>query len=222
MLVTSSTFQRYYVWNNRRGPLLSKSQKMEGSKQMFKKTLLVTMIALGLTASSYLNTTLSSKAFEIQGIDAQENVEKSPMEERIEMLELSIVGRSPEETVNRFAEAVKSRNGAMQYALFSNEARVGLTQSMENSHWVTGVSSPWVETYQIISQKEVQPNEIEFIIEFDLYTSTGFAGKDSARLTVKKMKEHWYITSLGPATGNCIGIWNTHESIKEINVEETF
>lgn len=189
---------------------------------MFKKSLLVSIIAMGLTSSTYANTVLPTEANEFKKIDIQVNDEKSLMDERIKMLELSLIGSSPEETINNFAEAVKTRNGAMQYALFSSEARVGLTKPMENSHWVTGVSSPWVEAYQVVEETKIQTNQVEYVIEFDLYTSTGFAGKDSARLTVEKINDYWYITSLGPTTENSIGIWNTHESVKEINSEDNF
>ena len=187
-----------------------------------KKELLLLALSLGLTTSSVVALAPQSIGHAMeQKIGIQETVKKSSIEERVEMLEESIVPTTPKATVDTFAKAVKSRNGAVQYALFPKEIRVGLTKSMENSHWVTGVSSPWVETYRIISQKEkVKNKRIEYIVEFDLFTSTGKAGKDQARLTVEKIGEKWLITSLGPVSEHSIGIWNTHESVKDIDFEK--
>nr|WP_106783133.1 hypothetical protein [Lysinibacillus timonensis] len=187
---------------------------------MFRKSaLLATAISVALISSPYVNAAqLDSSAIEPK-IEVREIEEVTSVEERLNMLELSIVGTTPEETISRFAEAVKTRNGALQYALFLPEARVGLTAELEHSHWVTGVSSPWVETYKIVSQKEIDKNKIEFQVQFDLYISTGFAGKDTARLTVEKVNERWYITSLGPVTEKEVGIWNTFLSINDANLE---
>jgi hypothetical protein len=190
---------------------------------MMKKSLLIaTVLGLGISTASLAGTPQPAEkaAAQVTAIE-QNSIQKSIREERLEMLERSIVPKTPNATIALFAEAVKSRNGALQYALFSGESRVGLTKSMENSHWVTGVSSPWVETYKILSQKElIKHKRMEFIVEFDLATSTGKAGKDAARVTVEKIDDRWYITSLGPYNNNSIGIWNTHESVKEQNLEQ--
>ncbi|MFJ8236124.1 hypothetical protein ACIQ34_10295 [Ureibacillus sp. NPDC094379] len=184
-----------------------------------KSSLLASAITIGLVSSTFASASpLNSPAAEPK-VEVQENEEQySPLEERLNMLEYSLVGSAPEETVNRFGEAVKTRNGALQYALFTNEARVGLTQEFQHSHWVTGVSSPWAESYKIISQKEIDKKTKEFKITFDLYTSTGFAGKDTALLTLEEMNDRWYITSLGPATKKEVGIWNTFLSVNVENL----
>ena len=120
-----------------------------------KSSLLATAITIGLISSPYVSAAqINSPEVETK-IQVQENKKLTSIEERLNMLELSLVSETPKEIINRFAQAVKTRNGALQYALFSSDARVGLTAEFEHSHWVTGVSSPWVETYKIVSQKEI-------------------------------------------------------------------
>lgn len=65
------------------------------------------------------------------------------------MLESAIVPTSSQETVQLWAKAVKNRNGALQYALFTENTKQGSKASFTHFHWVTGASSPWVETFQI-------------------------------------------------------------------------
>lgn len=189
---------------------------------MLNKSLLATAIAIGLSASPVVNAALPTNSTVEQKVEIKQNVEKTSLEERVNMLELGIVGTTPEETVATFAKAVKTRNGAMQYALYTEASRVGLKKALENSHWVTGVSSPWVETYQIISQSQIQKDKMEFVVAFDLYTSFGYSGEDQAQLTLEKVNDKWYITNVAPVSEkSSIGIWKTYENIKDINIEET-
>ena len=56
---------------------------------------------------------------------------------------------APEEpgSVNSWAKGVKTRNGALQYAVMSPELERNITMSFQG--WSTGVSSPWADSYEI-------------------------------------------------------------------------
>lgn len=187
---------------------------------MFKKTLLLgSVLALGFFATP--DATAAQQTANPQVL--QENsAEHDLMVEQVKMLERAIVPTSPEETVQLWAKAVKNRNGALQYALFTENAKQGSKASFTHFHWVTGASSPWVETFQIkhLSENSEDGNP-RYQIDFDLYTSTGKAGKDQAVVTVAKMGEQWYVQAIAPASDQAIGIWNTPESINEQNVENS-
>lgn len=65
-----------------------------------------------------------------------------------------------------YAKAVKMRNGAIQYALLSNDLRSQKYDYFKDHIFVTGQSSPWVSSYDI---KELKNNS--FQVTFYLETS---------------------------------------------------
>lgn len=141
-------------------------------------------------------------------------------EERLAMLEKAIVPTSPDKTIELWAKAVAERNGALQYALFTDNARSGVKGTFESFHWVTGVSSPWVESYKVIGKKETKDRTKEYVVEFDLATSTGYAGTDKARVGLVEQDGKWFIAGVGPAEDGSFGIWNTPESVNEAALEK--
>lgn len=169
-----------------------------------KLYLLLIILVLGITVTTYAATTSKEPTSEETNIAP----EKSPVEEQLEMLEKGIVPTKPEETALLWAKAVKMRNGALQYALFTPKLKQKHKQALEQSHWVTGISSPWVESYKIISQKENKDKTIEVTVELALATSTGSAGKEVAKLTLVQEGEQWFIKELKSKDGQETGIWS--------------
>lgn len=66
--------------------------------------------------------------------------------------------------------------------------------------WVTGVSSPWVDEYTVTEVKGGE-NKRQFIVRFDLKTSTGPAGSSVSRVTVEQRGNYWYIAAVRPYPG---------------------
>ncbi len=71
-----------------------------------------------------------------------------------------------EDAVKMYAEAVKMRNGFVQYALFDDKMREERYDEFKDSAFVTGVSSPWVDSYEI-----TQLDENLYSIKFTYKTS---------------------------------------------------
>ncbi|MCM3080562.1 hypothetical protein [Brevibacillus invocatus] len=190
---------------------------------MLKKSLLFgVVLVVGITSYTYTTSFAQQPATSVA-------VEKSATEEavlleRLQMLENAIVPTTAEATVDMWAKAVQERNGALQYALLTENAKLGSKRSFESFHWVTGASSPWVENYTITSlpANEEQPQEQRFQVEFELVTSTGKTGKDQAFVGVVKQGQKWLIQSFGPVSEKAVGIWNTPESINEQSIENNF
>ena len=59
-----------------------------------------------------------------------------------------------EDAVKMYAEAVKMRNGMVQYALLDQALREEKYEEFKNLGFVTGTSSPWVESYEINKLEE--------------------------------------------------------------------
>ncbi|MDF2985249.1 MAG: copper amine oxidase family protein [Eubacterium sp.] len=98
---------------------------------------------------------------------------------------------SAEESVKEYAQAVQKRNGAVQYALMSEALKAKNRAAFEELNWVTGVSSPWVTSYDI---KKADNGKYDIV--FHWATSAGNAGDSTTQLTVAQIKgtEYWEIT----------------------------
>lgn len=112
---------------------------------------------------------------------------------QIRLLEQAIAPTSAQEAASKWAKALSDRNGAYQFALFTEAYKKTTQPYFEYEGWITGGSSPWVNDFEIKEEKKVDQSTYTFKIEFNLHSSTGFYGKESATITVKKVKENWYI-----------------------------
>jgi hypothetical protein len=65
-----------------------------------------------------------------------------------------------------YAKSVKGRNGAIQFALMNRDNRMSNYSNLNDLNFVTGVSSPWVDSYEILST-----GDNTFKITFHLKTS---------------------------------------------------
>ena len=99
--------------------------------------------------------------------------------------------------VKLWADGVKQRNAAMQYAALSAVLRERYAKDLETTapNWVTGVSSPWVDDYRV-DWLESAGSEKRSQIHFFFVTSDGPAQEMKAELSLDQRGDNWYITSL--------------------------
>lgn len=114
--------------------------------------------------------------------------ETSAKDRRIAMLEKAVLPASPEEVALAWAKGVKDRNGALQFALLGPELRERYEPDLERCGWVTGTSSPWVDSFEITATDE-QDGTYRFKISFHMMTSAGDAGVDEAEIVVRQYQE---------------------------------
>ncbi|PLS15931.1 hypothetical protein CVD28_19505 [Bacillus sp. M6-12] len=183
---------------------------------MKKSLIMATAITLGGLSSVSYAAVSDQKPVVNQETEVQ-TAAKTSAEEQLALLQRDLVPSNPKETVILWAKAVKNRNGALQYALSTDNTKAILKKPFETYHWVTGVSSPWVEKSKIVDKKKISSTEIEYKVQFELATSSGSAGIDSAIVVVEKKDYQWYISRVAPASEKTIGIWNTPESINYPN-----
>lgn len=117
-------------------------------------------------------------------------------EMRISLLEKVLLPGSPEEAVVKWAEGVKSRNGALEFAVMSPELREEKLEYFESLGWVTGTSSPWVENYEITEQSETPDGDWLYKVEFAFATSTGNAGTLLSEVLVKQYEDAWLVAQI--------------------------
>jgi hypothetical protein len=122
--------------------------------------------------------------------------DQAQWERRIELLEAALAPASADEAVNAWADAVKNRNGAVQYSLLSSELKKQTLESYREMNWVTGVSSPWVESYQVSEGVSADDGSTVYDVTFALQTSSGDAGNGTVKVTVGRQDGNWPITGL--------------------------
>jgi len=127
---------------------------------------------------------------------------QASLQRQIELLQSALAPESADDAVNAWAKAVKSRNGAVQYALLGPELQSRTAKTYEELNWVTGVSSPWVGSYQVSNQADVEPGTAAYDVAFQLKTSTGNAGEGTVRVTVGKQDDKWKVMKLETTSGS--------------------
>ena len=102
---------------------------------------------------------------------------------------------TPENAALLWGKGVKERNGALQYAVMSDELKKVYKENLDKNYpaWVTGFSSPWVDKFEIIENKRVSKGEYEVVMQFSLATSAGSEGKHLAKLSIFNEGKFWVI-----------------------------
>lgn len=105
---------------------------------------------------------------------------------------------TPQAAIQVWVEGMKSRNGAMQYSVMDEKLKKVYMKQLEqyNPYWVTGVSSPWIDSYKITNQKQAGNEQYLFQLSLSTATSTGFAGTYKAQVVVNCNDGFWQITKI--------------------------
>jgi hypothetical protein len=103
---------------------------------------------------------------------------------------------SPNQAAELWAQGPKTRNGVFQYSVSCDNLKVSIIKKLgkpEESFWNIGVSSPWVEKYEIGEMKKLNPSEYQATIRYYWTTSTGSAGNTQETLIIRKSGNVWCV-----------------------------
>jgi hypothetical protein len=105
---------------------------------------------------------------------------------------------TPEDAARVWAEGLKQRSAAMQYAVMTNALKDKYARQLDTTFpsWATGVSSPWIEQYNLLDAKQTADDAYRFVIRFKTVTSSGPAGSYDAALSVVKEDGFWRISDV--------------------------
>lgn len=103
-----------------------------------------------------------------------------------------------EDAVNTWSEGLRMRNAAIQFSVMTDKLKIEYLKQLETSfsNWVTGMSSPWIDSYKIIKTDKKTDKEYLVTVQFSTMTSTGPAGDYKAILTVTKVEDFWKISHI--------------------------
>lgn len=154
----------------------------------------------------YVNGDALTEYFGVNAFyDKEENrirlypIYKTQLEARCKMFQEFATLYDPKnsnEVVKLWAEGVKNRNGVLQYVVLSKALKEEFIKSLaDNLSWVTGASSPWVESYKIDKQK-INSDLWKYNVVFTATTSANDKYIWNATLTVGKEDGKWRIVNL--------------------------
>ncbi len=111
------------------------------------------------------------------------------------------ISSSVQTIAEKWAEAVKKRDGKAQFNLLSPKCQSAGYDEFSSNYWVTGMSSPWVDSYEISVDKN------SATVTYRYATSTGFAGFYAQTLSFVKQNGKYLIDSFSepkevPAAGS--------------------
>lgn len=101
-------------------------------------------------------------------------------------------------TVDVWSEGLKQRSAAIQYSVMTKKLKDIYEKDLKerNANWVTGMSSPWVDSYEITNEKKVNDKTQVFEVEYNTATSTGVSEPFTVILEVIKDNDFWRISKV--------------------------
>ena len=165
-------------------------------KRALEITVIALVIALGILLVGDIGYMFRIKY--VSAFAAMEEADRYEVRSRLLMDAMNSVGVcGPEEAARLWAEGLKGRSGAGQYAAMTKELKARYAEALDRSfqNWVTGGSSPWVQSYEV-SETAGGGDSRKYLVRFHLVTSTGPAGDYDARLTVAREGPFWRVSQI--------------------------
>ena len=105
---------------------------------------------------------------------------------------------SPEAAASLWAEGLKQRSAALQYAAMSDMLKEEYQKRLQTTapNWVTGISSPWVDSYMIVSMKESGANSRIAELTFTLVSSGSPSQTYNASLLLTEENGFWRVNGI--------------------------
>ena len=147
---------------------------------------------------------LAINYIEIEDIATALNINKYEVRSELLIKAMDRIGVcKPEDAVNVWSEGLKMRTAAMQYCVMTNVLKKKYAAQLEETapNWVTGMSSPWIDSYKIIKKEDKTNEMIIYTVEFETVTSTGPFEKYKAILTIIKEGDFWRISNVSMDEG---------------------
>jgi len=142
---------------------------------------------------------------------------------RVAGLEEALAAKEAVAAARSWAEGVKTRNGALQYAIMTPELKKEWHHKFAESNWNTGTSSPWVKKYEVIEKSKIDDATIKYEVLFTYTDSTQSTFLIKEYVTAKKQGDNWQVSSLEKfdVTGKVTKlVFNDNKEITGIFVED--
>lgn len=128
--------------------------------------------------------------------DVNDDSKADACDMRIQLLEQALAPKDALSAAESWAEGVKTRNGALEFAVMSPELREEKYTYFSDLNWVTGTSSPWIESYEITEVTNINDEIFRYEVIFNYTDSTGYEFSERKFITVKKFEDNWFVSSM--------------------------
>lgn len=136
-----------------------------------------------------------------ENIQLKDKIEK--LEGTIDMLKdvLNELGATTSnDAINIWSKGIQTRNGYLQYYVLCDDMKhefiEELSKSQRLSYWVTGYSSPWVSSYNVVNLEKINSSKYKASINFNWATSTGPYDSTEVTITTSKIDNKWCISDI--------------------------
>lgn len=153
---------------------------------------IIVLSCLALFLLLFLLTTVTPATGNLPG----ENPVAAELKVRVNLLEKALRPRDPAATAKAWAEGVKARNGAWQYALLAPELKAEYYEKLAAMNWSTGTSSPWVEKYEVTERYRVNDELYRYEVKFTYKDSTASTFTTKDYITVRRYEDAWLIAKV--------------------------
>lgn len=148
---------------------------------------------LGVIAEAFDATVKWDEKTKSVSIEAKQT---ETQQAQVRLLEEALAPKDPLAAAKTWAEGVKMRNGALQYAVMSPELKEEYFAKFVDSNWSTGVSSPWIESYKVTEKYRVDEERYRFEVEFTYTDSTKTTFSTKEYVTVNNYEGNWLVSSI--------------------------
>ena len=169
---------------------------------IYKKAKWLIGVGVGISILVLIILNVFGYVFDLKYItvfSVMEQIDNNEIQSRLLKEAMKEVGVStPLKAADVWALGLKKRSAALQYVVMSNKLKVKYEEKLKETapNWVTGISSPWINSYEIISVKEITPKKYEVEMLFSTMTSAGPFGDYNAVLTIQQFGDFWRITNI--------------------------
>ena len=124
----------------------------------------------------------------------------TPLESQLMSFMTGLMVTEPKQAVELWILGVNNRSGAVQYAMLSPSLRKQSRSKFEQTHWITGQSSPLVRNFRFTKVEKLSESKMRYTVKYDLWASYGDFGGGQKIIIVEKnlepFKEYWFISSI--------------------------
>ena len=159
--------------------------------------LLLVLAAMISTVSAATPGQISAQA------NGNADLELTVLKAQVEQLEAALAQDDPLGAAKAWANAVKRRNGAWQYALMTPELRAEHHRQLAENNWSTGTSRPWIQGFTVVERDKVDPETFIYDVNYVYTDSTGTTFNVRETVVVKESEGKWLVAAVESAPDIC-------------------
>ncbi|HJF31615.1 MAG TPA: hypothetical protein K8V56_07535 [Sporosarcina psychrophila] len=124
----------------------------------------------------------------------------TPLESQLMSFMTGLMVTEPKQAVELWLFGVNGRSGAVQYAMLSASLRKQSRSKFEQTHWITGQSSPSVSNFRFTKVEKLSESKMRYTVKYDLWASYRDFDSGQKIIIVEKnlepFREYWFISSI--------------------------